>query len=90
MKDELLVGGIGTALSAVGTATQVNELLQIISLIITIVGGIISFIVLPLITWFINAKKDGKIDKKEITDAVGIISDGASKIKEDLDKKNKE
>lgn len=90
MKDELLVGGIGTALSAVGTATQMNELLQIISLIITIVGGIISFIVLPLITWFINAKKDGKIDKKEITDAVGIVSEGASKIKEDLDKKNKE
>ena len=90
MKDEMLIGGIGTALSAVGTATQVNELLQIISLIITIVGGIISFIVLPLITWFINAKKDGKIDKKEITDAVGIISDGASKIKEDLDNKNKE
>ena len=40
MKNEIITGTIGTGLSAVGTATQTNEILQTVSLIITIKGKI--------------------------------------------------
>ena len=87
---EFTGGIIGTSLSALGTALQVNELLQTISLIITIVGGIVSLIVVPLLTWYKNAKKDGKIDPKEIKEAAKIVEDGAKQIKsqvEDIDQR---
>ena len=56
MKNELIGGGIGTLLSATGTAIQPNEVLQTISLIITIIGGLIT-IIFAVITWYKNAKK---------------------------------
>ena len=90
MKDELIGGSIGTALSAVGTGLQTNDILQTISLIITIVGGLITFIIVPLVTWYKNAKKDGKIDAEELEEGVKIVIDGSEKIKgqvEDKDEK---
>ena len=87
MDNELISGTIGTTLSAIGTATQTNEILQTISLIITIIGGLITFIIVPLINWYCRAKKDGKIDREELKDGINIIVDGSEKIKEELDKK---
>ena len=84
MKNELIGGSIGTALSAVGTGLQPNEVLETISLVITIIGGLITFIIVPLITWYKNAKKDGKIDADEAKEAVKIITDGSEKIKGDV------
>ena len=84
MKNELIGGSVGTALSAVGTGLQTNDVLQTISLIITIVGGLITFIIVPLMTWYKNAKKDGKIDADEAKEAVKIITDGSEKIKGDV------
>lgn len=84
MKNEYIFGGIGAALGVVGTATQVNELLQTISLVITILGAIVSFIVVPLLTWYKNAKKDGKIDRDELNDALGRIADGLDKTKQSI------
>ena len=34
-----------------------------------------------------NAKKDGKIDKEEVKEAIDILQDGGEKIKEALDDK---
>ncbi len=85
-KTELLVGSVGTGLGVVGTSMQVNELLQIISMIITIIGGIITFIVLPLLNWYKNAKADGKITKEEMKEGIKIIEDGTEKIKQEKDK----
>ena len=76
MKKELTGGVIGSIMSATGTALQTNEVLQTISLIITIVGAIISMIVVPLVSWYQRAKADGKITKEEIQEGVKIISDG--------------
>lgn len=45
MKNELIAGGIGTGLGVLGTATQLNEVLQTISLIITILGALVSFVI---------------------------------------------
>ena len=84
MEKELITGTIGTCLSAVGTGTQTNEVLQTISLIITIIGGIITFIVVPILSWYKKAKEDDKIDKDEIKDMVDIVSTGVDKIKEDI------
>lgn len=80
------IGGIfGTALSATGTATQTNETLQTISLIITIVGGLITLIIIPLYTWYKNAKKDGKITKEEIDDGLDTLQEGIKGIKDIVD-----
>jgi len=87
MKSELIGGSIGTALSAVGTGLQTNDVLQTISLVITIIGGLITFIIVPLVTWYRNAKKDGKIDNDELKDGVDIIVEGSEKIKDEIDDK---
>ena len=87
MKNELISGSVGTVLSAIGTGLQTNELLQTISLIITIIGGLITFIIMPLVNWYKSAKKDGKIDTEELKDGINIIVDGSEKIKEEIDKK---
>lgn len=88
MKDELIGGGIGTTLGVVGTATQTNEILQTISLIVTIIGAIISMIIVPIISWYQKAKKDGKITKEEIHEGIDIIADGVDKLK-NIDKEDK-
>lgn len=81
MKNELITGTAGTALSVAGTVIQTNELLQLISLIISIVGGLITFIVVPLLTWYNKAKADGKITKEEIKEVKDTIKNGVDKLK---------
>ena len=82
MKKEILEGSVGTILSAVGTAVQVDEVLKYISLGITILGGIISMIIIPLWNWYKEAKRDGKITKQEIEEGVKIASDGVNGVKQ--------
>ena len=89
MKDNLIYGSIGTVLSAIGTGLQTNEVLETISLIITIIGGIITFIITPLISWYNKSKADDKIDTNEIQEAIKIISHGSEKIKEQVDNNEK-
>ena len=86
---EFAGGVIGTSLSAVGTALQVNEVLQTISLIITILGGLVSLVLIPLLNWYRNAKKDGKIDAEELTEAAKIVKDGTNKIKSQVEGEDK-
>lgn len=83
MKNELIGGSIGTALSAIGTGLQTNDVLQTISLVITIIGGLITFIIVPLVNWYKNAKKDGKIDTEELKDGVDILKDGVDNLTND-------
>lgn len=86
MKHELIIGSIGTSLGVIGTSIQVNEVLKTISLVLTIVGALITYIVVPLIAWFKKAKADNKITADEIKEGVEIISTGAEKTKEEIDK----
>lgn len=79
---EYLTGAVGTSLGIVGTATQTNEVLQTISLIITILGALVSFVIVPLLNWYLKAKKDGKITSEEAKEAVKIIDEGSKKIEE--------
>ena len=80
--NELLGGVIGTSTSAVGTALQTNDVLQTISLIITILGGIVTLIVLPLLNWYRKAKQDGKITEDEIEEGIATLNDGLDKLKD--------
>lgn len=86
IRDELIGGSIGTALSALGTALQTNEILETISLVITIIGGVITFIVMPILNWYRHSKKDGKIDADEIKEGLDIIADGSKRVKDEIDK----
>lgn len=90
MKNELIAGGVGTALGAVGTATQTNEVLETISLIITIIGALFSFVIVPLINWHRSAKKDGKITLDELEEASKIAKDGLSQIVDKRDEIRKD
>ena len=89
MKDDIIYGSIGTALSAIGTGLQTNEVLETISLIITIIGGIITFIITPLFSWYNKSKADDKIDNNEVQEAIKIISNGTEKIKNQVDNNEK-
>ena len=89
MKNELIGGAVGTSLGALGTATQTNDLLQTISLIVTILGAIISMIVVPILSWYQRAKKDGKITSEEVKEGVEIIQDGVDSLQDTLDKEEK-
>ena len=90
MKDNLIYGSIGTVLSAIGTGLQTNEVLETISLIITIIGGIITFIVMPLINWHKKSiGNDGKISNDEVQEVIKIITNGSEKIKEQVDNNEK-
>lgn len=87
MKHEFIVASVGTALGVVGTATQTNEVLETISLIVTICGAIVSFIVVPLLNWYRSAKKDGKITLDEIQEGAGTLKEGLDKTQEQINKK---
>ena len=80
---------IGATLGAVGTATQTNETLETISLIVTIIGAVISFIVCPLLSWFNHAKKDGHIDSEEVEELAKGISKGLNEVGDALDEHKK-
>ena len=90
MKDNIIYGSIGTALSAIGTGLQTNEVLETISLIITIIGGIITFIIAPLLSWYNKSKADdSEIDTGEVKEAIEIITHGSEKIKDQINNNEK-
>lgn len=82
---------IGNALSIVGVALtpqnleNIEHITAIICMIVGLLITIICSIIIPLIKWWKNAKKDGKIDKEEIEDGIDIIENGVKDIKEHLD-----
>ena len=86
-----LASMIGNTLSVVGVALTPQELeniehiTAIICMIVGLLITIVCSIIIPLIKWWKNAKKDGKIDKEEIKDGIGIIKNGVEDIKEQLE-----
>ena len=71
--NKIMAGILGTSVSAVGAGLSVTELQAIISIIVTVLGFIIS-VLIPLCVKLYNkvksAKEDGKIDKEEMEDMV--------------------
>ena len=93
-EDKIMVGLSGTSVSALGAGLSVTELQAIISIIVTILGFIIS-VLIPLGTKLVNkikaAKADGKVDKEEMKDIISTgkeILDETKKVIDDVIDKN--
>ena len=88
-EDKILVGILGTSISAVGAGMSVTELQAIISMIVTVAGFIIS-VLIPLGVKLYNkikeAKKDGKVDKEEMKDILSTGKEIVDETKEFIDK----
>lgn len=94
--DKITVGILGTSISALGAGLSVTELQAIISMIVTVLGFIISVLV-PLIIKIVykikNAKADGIVTKEEVEDIASTakeIVEESSKLIEEVSQKEKE
>ena len=92
--DNLYVGLVGTAISATGASLSVTDLQAIISIVVTILGFVIS-VLIPLIIKLTNkikaAKADGKVDKEEMKDILSTgqeILEETKKVIDKIDDKN--
>lgn len=86
---QAIISSIGVATSFSSMAISTTELSDIVAIITAILGLLIVIIVnllIPLIRWFIKAKKDGKIDSKEIIELTDTIQNGIEKIDGSLNK----
>lgn len=91
MNKEMIGGSIGVILSATGTASQTNEILQVVSLVITIIGALITYVLIPLITWYKKSKQDGKITAEELKEGAEALKEGIDKVTGAIpEKRNKE
>ena len=73
MDDKMLFGVVGTAVSATGAGLSVTEIQAIVSIVVTVLGFIISVFVplcIKLYQKIKKAKEDGKITKEELDDIV--------------------
>lgn len=75
----------GTALSAIGTGLQTSEVLQIISLVLTIIGSLIT-ITMAVINWWKKASADGRITKEELEEGANIAKEGIDALNERIEK----
>ena len=90
-----ICGLVGTGISAFGASISVTELQAIISIVITILGFVISILIplaIKLVKKIKKALEDGKIDIDEVEDIANtgkeIIDQTGSLIKEVSDKKS--
>ena len=93
-EDKIMVGLLGTSVSALGAGLSVTELQAIISMIVTVLGFIIS-VLIPLGIKLVNkikaAKADKKIDKEEMKDIISTgkeILDETKKVIDEVKDKN--
>lgn len=77
------------SVAVINTVTQTEKVFQIISLVLTCLSIAFS-IAFTLYKWFKEAKKDGKIDKEEIDEAIDVVTKGVKEINNEIDKYNKE
>ena len=87
-----LTGGItGALVSLAGMNLETAEhWVNIGCAIVGVLIAIISGLIIPLLKWYKEAKKDGKITVDEIQDAVEITKDGLEKTVEEIKKENNE
>lgn len=86
----LLGGTVGTMISALSiNVDNLRSIESIVAIICTSLGliiTIVSSVIIPLIKWYKNAKKDGKIDAGEILEGTETLRDGLKDIQDNLEK----
>lgn len=96
MDDRMLYGIIGTAVGATGAGMSVTEIQAIVSIIVTVLGFIISVLIplgIKLYHKIKAAKEDGVITKEELDDIASTgkeIIDESSKLIDEVSHKEKE
>ena len=93
-EDKLMCGIVGTAVSAAGTGLAISEVQAVISIVITVLGFIISVVVpfiLKIVKKIKEAKKDGHITEDEAKDIMNtVIEDGKDVLDQAKELTNKE
>lgn len=93
-EDNLHIGIAGTMVSTIGASLSVTDLQAIISIIVTILGFVISVLIplcIKLYNKFKQAKADGKVDKEEMKDILSTgqeILEETKKVIDKIDDKN--
>ena len=77
---------IGNGLQYAISLAQVEDILRIAGIVLSVIISIL-IIVDKVVTWWKNAKADGKITEDEIKEGVEIIKDGAEDIKDHIEGK---
>lgn len=84
--DKLLGGTVGTLVSFLGYQLSLDEINQIVSIVCSVLGIIITFlsvVVVPFIKKLKQAKSDGKITIDEVQDILDDTKDNIDKFKGD-------
>ena len=88
MDDKMLFGVVGTAVSATGAGLSVTEIQAIVSIVVTVLGFIISVLIplgIKLFQKIKKAREDGKIDKEELDDIIETGKEIVDKTKETIE-----
>lgn len=90
MEDKVGLNYLSDAVAIVMTAVQENPVLQVISFVLTMLATAFSIMItiLKFISWWRNAKADGKITDEELKDAQRILEDGKNHLNKKGDKEN--
>ena len=88
MNKELVGSVVCTAVAGTSTAIQPDQVFAYIQMGLTILATLIT-IILGIRAWWKDAKKDGKIDKEEVDEAVKIVEDGVKTIVDSTKKEEK-
>lgn len=81
MKSNDLISWIGSVVGGVFTATQTNQIFQIVSLIATILSTSVA-LAYTIWKWWKKAKEDGKITEDEIDNLMDDVNQIVNKEKE--------
>lgn len=87
MKNSDYLSWTGTIFGTIFTATQTDQILQYISIAITIISTLFS-IAFTIYRWHKNATKDGKVTSDEIEDLGNQIGDILNKKGDKKDEEN--
>ena len=79
---------VGNGLMYLCSWAQVEQVLRIVSFALSIAISIL-ILVSRILTWWKEAKKDGKITKDEIKEGANIITEGVKDIKDQIDSHTK-
>lgn len=83
-----LLEDVGNGLMYLCSWAQVEQVLRIASFVLSILISIL-ILVSRILTWWKEAKKDGKITKDEIKEGANIITEGVKDIKDQIDSHTK-
>lgn len=86
-KNELLGGLTGSFISFSGIAiADVDHIVNIVTGVLGFLLTLVAVVIIPMIKWYKKSKADGKITADEVIEGLETLSDGATKINDELKK----